>query len=90
MKRFYYIRSSEKRLVRITDEKKRWAKSQKFEEDVKFGGGPAGDDDPDHRAEDKFYNTMGALPKETKDTGSREVTEGKIAAEAAGALSPET
>ena len=70
MKRFYYIRSTERRLVRITDPEKRWAKSQKFEEDVKFGAGAAGDDDPDHQCDDKFYNTMGALPKETKDTGS--------------------
>ena len=57
-------------MVRITDPEKRWAKSQKFEEDVKFGAGAAGDDDPDHQCDDKFYNTMGALPKETKDTGS--------------------
>ena len=37
MKRFYYVRSSEKRLIAVTDEKKRWAKREKFEEDVRFG-----------------------------------------------------
>ena len=70
MKRFYYIRSTERRLVRITDPEKRWAKSQKFEEDVKFGAGPAGDDDDDHVGDGNFYATMGALPKETRGTGS--------------------
>jgi len=37
IKRLYFIRSSEKILVRPTVEEKRWAKRAKFEEDVRFG-----------------------------------------------------
>ena len=37
IKRLYFIRSSDKILVRPTVGEKRWAKKAKFEEDVRFG-----------------------------------------------------
>ena len=60
MKRFYFIRSSEKRLVKITEENKRWSRSQTFEEDIKF---PEIKDDPGSLYNQSFYQTLGISPK---------------------------